>query len=203
MRAIVSASRRKQSVLTPIPLRITYARRCERYCAMSLTYSSQQHNAFYTPWSAERDEALKQLWDQGYSASLIADKLANGSKLTRCAVIGRAHRLKLPARKGKEPLTRKPLGRKPYRRVKGAHKPPRLPPPPPQRPRPPPPSSFPNPPMEPDMRKLPLLQLEPHHCRWPLGELHEVAHLFCAADTREGEVYCPHHTWMARPRGKQ
>jgi len=53
------------------------------------------------------------------------------------------------------------------------------------------------------MRKLPLLQLEPHHCRWPLGELMEVAHLFCGADTNDGEVYCPHHMWMARPRGKQ
>jgi hypothetical protein len=53
------------------------------------------------------------------------------------------------------------------------------------------------------MRKLPLLQLEPHHCRWPLGGLMEVAHLFCAADTHDGAVYCPHHTWMARPRGKQ
>jgi hypothetical protein len=53
------------------------------------------------------------------------------------------------------------------------------------------------------MRKLPLLQLEPHHCRWPLGELYEVAHLFCAADTHEGDVYCPHHMWKAHPRGKQ
>jgi len=53
------------------------------------------------------------------------------------------------------------------------------------------------------MRNLRLAQLEPHHCRWPLGSLYEVAHLFCAADTRDREVYCPHHTWMARPRGKQ
>jgi GcrA cell cycle regulator len=167
---------------------------------MSLTYSDQQHNAFHTPWSAERDEALRQLWAQGYSASLIADKLANGKKLTRCAVIGRAHRLKLPARKGKEPLERKPRGR-PYRRANGVPKPPRPrpQPTPPPRPQPPPPT----PSLEPTMRKLPLLQLEPHQCRWPLGELMEVAHLFCAADTREGEVYCPHHMWMARPRGKQ
>jgi GcrA cell cycle regulator len=180
---------------------IPHARRCERYCAMSLTYSdNQRHNAFHTPWSAERDEALRQLWAQGYSASLIADKLANGSKLTRCAVIGRAHRLKLPARKDQKPLQRKP-------RLRANGKPRRpqpKPSPPPQPSRLRPVAPVPSPPTEPPaMRKLPLLELEPHHCRWPLGELMEVAHLFCAADTREGEVYCPHHTWMARPRGKQ
>jgi GcrA cell cycle regulator len=169
---------------------------------MSLTYLDDQHNAFNTPWTAERDEALKQLWEQGYSASLIADRLANGHKLTRCAVIGRAHRLKLPARK----TGRQPLERKPRRRANG--KPRRRPQP---KPSPPPRPSVlrpvapvPIPPTEPaTMRRLRLAQLEPHHCRWPLGELMEVAHLFCAADTREGEVYCPHHTWMARPRGKQ
>jgi hypothetical protein len=52
------------------------------------------------------------------------------------------------------------------------------------------------------MRKLPLplLQLAPHHCRWPLGSLYEVAHLFCAADTHEGAVYCPHHQHKAHAR---
>jgi GcrA cell cycle regulator len=172
------------------------SRRCGKILRMSLTYpENQQHNSFNSPWTAERDEMLRQLWADGYSASLIADKIGD-DKMTRCAVIGRVHRLKLPGRKHRPPTQHKP-----YRRAKGAHKPPRPPPPLPQRPPPPPPS--PNPPMVPNMRKLPLLQLEPHHCRWPLGELHEVAHLFCAADTREGEVYCPHHTWMARPRGKQ
>jgi GcrA cell cycle regulator len=168
---------------------------------MSLTYpESQQHNAFHTPWSAERDEMLRQLWAQGYSASLIADKLANGHKLTRCAVIGRAHRLKLPTRKDRPPLERKPLGRK-RRRANGMPKPPRPRPQPTPPPRPQPPLPIPS--MEPAMRKLPLLELEPQHCRWPIGSLYDVARLFCAADTRESEVYCPHHMWMARPRGKQ
>lgn len=161
---------------------------------MSLTYVDDQHNAFNTPWTAERDDALKQLWAQGYSASLIADKLANGHKLTRCAVIGRAHRLKLPARKDRQPLERKPR-----RRANGAPRPPRprprpVPPPRPQPPRP-------TPAMEPNMRKLPLVQLEPHQCRWPLGELMEVAHLFCGADKEDSRSYCPfHHCIMAHPQ---
>jgi hypothetical protein len=159
---------------------------------MSLTYSeSQQHNAFHTPWSAERDEALKQLWAQGYSAALIADKLANGSKLTRCAVIGRAHRLKLPARRDKQPLERKP-----YRSVNGVPKPPRRRPQP-APPRPQPPASIPS--LEPKMRELPLLKLEPHHCRWPLLE-NPAQQLFCAADKDESSSYCPVHHRMAHPQ---
>jgi GcrA cell cycle regulator len=166
---------------------------------MSLTYSeTQRHNAFHTPWSADRDEALKQLWAQGYSAALIADKLANGSKLTRCAVIGRAHRLKLPARRDKQPLERKP-----YRANGKPPKAPRRrpqPPPPPPRPATPAPIPSTDPPA---MRRLRLAQLEPHHCRWPLGELMDVAHLFCATDTCDGDVYCPHHLWKAHARGRQ
>jgi GcrA cell cycle regulator len=163
---------------------------------MSLTYpENQQHNSFNTPWTAERDEMLRQLWADGYSASLIADKLANGRKLTRCAVIGRAHRLKLPARKDRPPLERKPQGRKPYRRANGVPKPPRLRPPPTPPPRPQPPR--PTPSLEPTMRKLPLLKLKPNQCRWPLGELMEVAHLFCSADKENGRSYCPAHHRLA------
>jgi GcrA cell cycle regulator len=167
---------------------------------MSLTYpENQQHNSFNTPWTAERDEMLKQLWADGYSASLIADKLANGSKLTRCAVIGRAHRLELPARKDRPPLERKP-----YRRAKGARKPPRPPPPPPPRPLQPsrlrPAAPVPSPPTEPPaMRKLPLLELKPHHCRWPCGEPQLPGFFFCAADKTEDSSYCPYHRRLSRP----
>jgi GcrA cell cycle regulator len=162
---------------------------------MSLTYlEDRQHNFLNTPWTAERDEALRQLWAQGYSASLIADKLANGHKLTRCAVIGRAHRLKLPARKDRQPLERKPRGRKPWR----ANAVPKPSPPPPQPSRLRPAAPAPTPPTEPPaMRRLRLAQLGPHHCRWPLGSLWEVAHLFCAADTHDGAVYCRHHQHKA------
>jgi GcrA cell cycle regulator len=156
---------------------------------------NQQHNSFNTPWTAERDEMLRQLWADGYSASLIADRLANGVKLTRCAVIGRAHRLELPARK-------QTLQRKPYPRAKGPRRRPQpAPPPPPSVLRPAAPVPVP-PTQPPAMRNLRLAQLEPHHCRWPLGDLLEVAHLFCAIDTG-GAVYCPHHMWKAHPRGKQ
>ena len=47
-------------------------------------------------WTEDRIELLKKLWDQGQSASQIADELGGG--ITRNAVIGKAHRLGLKAR---------------------------------------------------------------------------------------------------------
>ena len=47
-------------------------------------------------WSEERVELLKKLWEQGLSASQIATQLALG--VTRNAVIGKVHRLRLAGR---------------------------------------------------------------------------------------------------------
>ena len=43
-------------------------------------------------WTDERVEMLKKLWSEGLSASQIAAQLGN---VTRNAVIGKVHRLKL------------------------------------------------------------------------------------------------------------
>ncbi len=47
-------------------------------------------------WTDERVELLKKLWMEGLSASQIANELGEG--VTRNAVIGKVHRLKLSAR---------------------------------------------------------------------------------------------------------
>ena len=47
-------------------------------------------------WTPDRERALTALWNDGKSASQIAGILGGG--LTRSGVIGKAHRLKLPAR---------------------------------------------------------------------------------------------------------
>ena len=47
------------------------------------------------PWTHERIEKLKQLWDEGLTASRIAAELG---EVTRNAVIGKAHRLGLSGR---------------------------------------------------------------------------------------------------------
>ena len=47
-------------------------------------------------WTEERVELLKKLWMEGFSASQIAGELGEG--VTRNAVIGKVHRLKLSGR---------------------------------------------------------------------------------------------------------
>lgn len=58
-------------------------------------------------WTNERVELLKKLWAQGLSASQIAAQLGGG--ITRNAVIGKVHRLKLSGRA--KPVAASPLQR--------------------------------------------------------------------------------------------
>lgn len=147
---------------------------------MALSYLIGRRNGHVSPWTGERDALLARLWAEGYSASAIAEQIMDVD-VSRCAVIGRVHRLNLPARKARQPARRKP-----YQRRNGVPKPP-----PPQPPKPPPP-----PPGEPKMRRLKLVDLKPTSCRWPIGE---GPFLFCGADA-EGQVYCPFHQRIARVR---
>ena len=146
------------------------------------SYLVDRRNVHTSPWTDERDAVLTRLWAEGYSASQIADQIM-GVTVSRCAVIGRVHRLKLPARKEREPA-RKPRPR----RTRGFVP---KPPAPPPRPDPPPP------PNEPKMRRLKLVELKPTSCRWPIGD---APFLFCGASAAEGGVYCPFHQRMARVR---
>src|SRR5262245_33943168 len=152
---------------------------------MRLTYLENRRNVFNTLWTAELVWRLKELWAEGYSATAIADELKG---MTRCSVLGKVHRLKLPARKARQQPD-KPYIRK-RRRANGVPKPPT---PPPRPPRPPPPP----PPLAPRMRQLTFAKLRPRQCKWPLGGLLEPPRLFCAADT-QGEVYCEFHQRIAR-----
>ena len=49
-----------------------------------------------------------------------------------------------------------------------------------------------------DMRRCSLLELDDDQCRWPLGEVHQVATLFCGGGAVPGFSYCGHHLRMAR-----
>lgn len=64
-----------------------------------------------TPWSSAREALLRRLWDEGLSGGEIGRRL----KLSKSAVTGKAHRLKLPPRPS-------PIGHN------GPHPPARLPP---------------------------------------------------------------------------
>ena len=152
---------------------------------MTLSYLGKR-NAFNTPWTAERDALLARLWAEGYSASQIAAQISDVS-VSRMAVIGRVHRLKMPPRQPRKRAIR-PDGHRPRQSVP-------KPPAPPPRPQPPPP-----PPGAPKMRRLKLIELKPSSCRWPIGDAPQW--LFCGANATEGAVYCPFHQRIARVREK-
>lgn len=145
-------------------------------------------------WTYPRVDTLKRLWGDGLSASQIANILGDGA--TRCAVLGKVHRLGLskrgPSSQG-SPYNRpqKYRGRVGSKR-NAAHE-----------------TAgiyglnalsaseivaLPNfecdPPIE---RCLKFLDLEAHHCRWPVGE---DGH-FCGQQKAEGKSYCVGHCSVA------
>jgi GcrA cell cycle regulator len=45
----------------------------------------------------------------------------------------------------------------------------------------------------PDMRRSSLVELDDGQCRWPLGNINQVATLFCGGAAVSGFSYCGHH----------
>ncbi|MBE0581598.1 MAG: GcrA cell cycle regulator [Devosia sp.] len=171
-------------------------------------------------WTDERVETLKKLWMEGLSASQIAGELGEG--VTRNAVIGKVHRLKLSARAkptNSAPRAR-PAARPAPRRVAspsagissmggGAGK---------VRPQM---SSRPqsigatalahNPEMEqqlyvapaaaelfiPEDKRLSLLQLTEATCKWPIGDPLTKDFYFCGQHSLETGPYCEFHSRRA------
>ncbi|HEU0063228.1 MAG TPA: GcrA family cell cycle regulator [Hyphomicrobiaceae bacterium] len=138
-----------------------------------------------TPWTSERCEVLRQLWGEGFSAGQIAAELGG---VTRSGVLGKVHRLGLAKHRGPEfrPGPPRPRRQRVRRRML-------IPTPPPL------------PALRAQPRRLQLLQLRDHHCRWPIGDPHGHAFYFCAADRVAGVPYCPFHMGraFAKPRGSQ
>jgi hypothetical protein len=56
--------------------------------------------------------------------------------------------------------------------------------------------------LAPDMRRVPLVDLNANECRWPVAEDAEGRHLFCGAGTQPEKSWCPYHCaigWRAEP----
>ena len=135
-------------------------------------------------WTPEREKRLILLWKKGHSGSEIANILGD---TTRNAVIGKAHRLNLPARsvskrslhkEGKKknniPEDKKQkLGRKARFKALLLDK------------------NF-----EPE-NPTKLEDLTDEHCKWPLGEKLEPATLFCGRKSMEKFSYCKLHVLYA------
>ena len=170
-------------------------------------------------WTEERVELLKKLWLEGLSASQIAGVLGEG--VTRNAVIGKVHRLKLSGRA--KPVSAAPrvrsAPRSTARRVAA------------------PGSNRPSPglvsmmksrsmgpapmhgatalKMDPEFeteayvapqvqelfipveQRLSLLQLNEETCKWPIGDPLTPDFEFCGNHSEEGKPYCEFHSRRA------
>jgi len=174
-------------------------------------------------WTDERVETLKKLWMEGLSASQIAGELGEG--VTRNAVIGKVHRLKLSARAkptNSAPRAR-PAARPAPRRVaspsagvssmgSGAAKVSSRPAMTMSRPQTMGATALA---MEPQMaaelyvapaaaelfipedKRLNLLQLNEHTCKWPIGDPLSKDFYFCGQHSLETGPYCDFHSRRA------
>ncbi|MEM8833558.1 MAG: GcrA family cell cycle regulator [Pseudomonadota bacterium] len=127
-------------------------------------------------WTDDRVTLLKQLWGEGKTAAEIAKELGDG--VTRNAVIGKAHRLKLSSRMS--PIQQN------VKKTKSADK---VAPPAPRR----------------SNKKIPIHlgkqlkmeELRENMCRWPNGDPQDENFSFCGCKTIEGSPYCQIHNDIA------
>jgi GcrA cell cycle regulator len=172
-------------------------------------------------WTEERVELLKKLWLEGLSASQIAGVLGDG--VTRNAVIGKVHRLKLTGRA--KPASSAPRARTAprapgIRRVSAGGgagragsgiasmmKSRNLGPAPmhgatalkidPEFET----EAYIAPQVQelyiPEDQRLSLLQLNEHTCKWPIGDPLTPDFYFCGQNAEEGKPYCEFHSRRA------
>ncbi len=128
-------------------------------------------------WTDERVTLLKQLWGEGKTAAEIAKVLGDG--ITRNAVIGKAHRLKLSSRLS--PIQQNALPKKQKS------------------------SDAPKPVFIKPAVKLPefkgkgvkMVDLKDRMCRWPNGDPQEESFSFCGCESVPGLPYCDTHARAA------
>ncbi len=161
-------------------------------------------------WTEQQIQALKKMWGNGYSASDIAKSLGGG--LTRNAVIGKAHRLKLSAGVASAPrqmpdapsktpgvvmTTITKISSKKRAMLRSS-----LPPVPAPR------SEtlarvLAREPLKRPIEALkrtegiPVTKAGERHCRWPIGDPRSPDFRFCGCETHEGLPYCLHHARIA------
>lgn len=137
-------------------------------------------------WNDTRVALLKKLWAEGLSTSQIAADLGG---VTRNAVIGKVHRLKLPAPVRSERAPVKPRAPKPHKsgpvivqRIANRDAPSILP-------------TMPQP--TGTVQRCTVLELNSRNCHWPFGEPQSPDFFFCGGDAVDGKPYCAGHCDVA------
>jgi GcrA cell cycle regulator len=153
-------------------------------------------------WTDERVELLKKLWSEGLSASQIATQLGG---VSRNAVIGKVHRLKLSGRGRASSSTPRPKKAGPSASPRPAAQrqsrtvtigatalkaqyevePAREP------------IARPASVVMPISRNLSLIDLNERTCKWPNGDPLSEEFSFCGNDVGEGGPYCGYHSRLA------
>ncbi len=147
-------------------------------------------------WTEERVSILKKLWGEGHTAAEIAKQLGG---VTRNAVIGKAHRLKLSNRVSPIQQNKKPANsNKSTERKIQAEKAKVLATPAQQSATR---KSVANPVVEEKPARAgdlySLMDLQPRMCRWPSGDPKEEEFGFCGHRTMPGLPYCEEHAKAA------
>ncbi len=127
-------------------------------------------------WTDDRVALLKRLWGEGKTAAEIASELGG---VTRNAVIGKAHRLKLSNRVSPIQQNKKPvvvISKPPVAAEKKIRQT-----------------------LEQDNNRtgISMLELGNQMCRWPLGDPREEKFGFCGDGSVPGLPYCDRHAKAA------
>ncbi|MGO9547084.1 MAG: GcrA family cell cycle regulator [Rhodomicrobium sp.] len=155
------------------------------------------------PWTDDRVATLKQLWNDGESASAIAQTIG---EVTRNAVIGKVHRLGLAGRAttARKPRTQRTLSLFPERAPSRRRSLPRAR------------KSYRGRSVAREKRPLILPELGPPpdfavtvqtltalSCRWPIGDPKLPGFHFCGRFTAPACPYCSHHAGLAYQQGRR
>lgn len=143
-------------------------------------------------WTDEVVEELRKMWDKGMTTGQIAKALG----VTKNSIIGKVHRLCLTARPS--PIKKAPA--KPEKKVapvaKTTVKAPKGPAK--QVAEPAPIVEKVETPVE--ETNIPLVKLDNHTCRWPLGDPRDDDFCFCGKRIKTGQTYCEEHAAIAYVR---
>ena len=127
-------------------------------------------------WTPERIAEVTRLWSEGLTTAEIGKLIG----ITKNAVVGKAHRLGLPARPS--PIRRQGSGRSVVAAPRPVAKAPAKP-----------------------MRQI-ALSTSGACCKWPFGHPGEADFHFCGSPALVNKPYCPEHYQMAylpaRPKGE-
>lgn len=146
------------------------------------------------PWTDQSENVLRAMMNEGRSGSEIAASLTRmfGSRVSRNAVIGKAHRLEIIKKRTPSKPVTKARPSKPVRKRKAA-KPAVAP-----KPRPSPkPRRVPLELHPKTMLKVSILDVGKDQCRFPIDEERDGFALFCGNAASHGRPYCDHHEGRA------